>query len=739
MLSKNSDFKLTSKFDKTHIPGPQKIDTVLGNYTILTTKTPTPPIMMITRLFTDRSDLLREIESLKKKSSLNNPNILCLLDYAVEVKKNWCANMYNLKLYFEVPMTSLRRDIVDRRSKTNKVHFSHKDITMLFYQMVFAGAHLQENGTSHCDINPNLVFGEKGTYKLAMKNSVVSNPYRHQYEKLMKSEPLYVSPLIYAAIKRSKVDQMKHDPYKSDVFSLGLMLAEAVILQSVQGIYTESDLIDSVKLQEVVFEVEKRQPGNLMFISALEKMLQIDEQKRPDFITLKKLLPDYQKIVNHFSQNQSQLSQDRTVTGFTDTNNNSRSMDTSNMTHNQTPVSVKKNQYPLSNLNSFEMGISTAKVRHIFDKKPPTSIGIYTDSKLQSKLISLYDNDTKKDQVNNGYNKSGSNRIQKVSALQNRDDKILTSEDLKKNNKFFEPIRFVDRSENKRLTTKEQEQQSSLLNDSRRVKSGHKSAWSNGKFMSVQNTPSDHYGLPSANLNPEIQDQDDFFGPSAYLRDSTKPLLFNFESPKSNEVAYPNEQARNTSIQSNQRLNAQEVRNLGKYPVHKIELHNSAYRNYGLERQSYAPNQGFSANGFKLAETLQGNQRRLSTNTFNEQPQEFFRTNTYDPELAVDDQNCKMRYVGSYHEGNNGVSGRTGQTNFFEEVNQKFANNYQMGQLNNTQNSAQNLKNNKQSVNSQHLIQLAIKMPIKEPQLDTKETSHGLLRFYKNNNFFGFK
>lgn len=44
---------------------------------------------------------------------------------------------------------------------------------------------------------------------------------------MSKNEPLYVSPIIYESLRKGKINNYVHDPIKSDVFSLGLVILEA--------------------------------------------------------------------------------------------------------------------------------------------------------------------------------------------------------------------------------------------------------------------------------------------------------------------------------------------------------------------------------------------------------------------------------------------------------------------------------------------------------------------------------
>lgn len=54
---------------------------------------------------------------------------------------------------------------------------------------------------------------------------------------MTKGEPIYISPVIYENLRKSKITGYSHNEVKSDCFSLGLVLLEAALQKSVQKVY----------------------------------------------------------------------------------------------------------------------------------------------------------------------------------------------------------------------------------------------------------------------------------------------------------------------------------------------------------------------------------------------------------------------------------------------------------------------------------------------------------------------
>lgn len=316
MYSKTYEFKRTSKFDKNYSQGTSKNDIILGDYFEIESKDKSNKLIMTTKLYSDSSEVIRESELLNKRLLLNHPHLFNLLDYNVEVKRSFCSTMYEVRAFFELPKKSLRKNLIDRKSRNPKVYFSVKEYSFLFYHLVMACSYLQQNSIHHSDINPNLIFGEKGHYKICLKQGPGATSYRAQCEKFMKNDMLYVSPLVYAAVKVNRLETLKHNSFKSDTFSLGLVLLEAATLQSIQGIYMENRRIDFDKISILLEEAKKRYFECNVLITSLGRMLEGDEDRRTDFIYLNNNLPSYQKIVEYYQSKQGMNSELSIVDSF---------------------------------------------------------------------------------------------------------------------------------------------------------------------------------------------------------------------------------------------------------------------------------------------------------------------------------------------------------------------------------------------------------------------------------------
>ena len=89
-----------------------------------------------------------------------------------------------------------------------------------------------------------------------------------------------MSPVLYEGLKKDKND-VKHDPFKSDVFSLGFCLLFAAGL-NYNLLYQVRDLTDTNSIEKSINDHLKRTYSKT-FIEMLCKMLKFEESKRIGF------------------------------------------------------------------------------------------------------------------------------------------------------------------------------------------------------------------------------------------------------------------------------------------------------------------------------------------------------------------------------------------------------------------------------------------------------------------------
>lgn len=140
--------------------------------------------------------------------------------------------------YYEYPDTDLSLMIEFAQNSDNKQIFSGHFLLNLITQVSQSLGFLQKNRMIHGDVRPKYIaiFQNKPTYKIMDRLNDTSSPIKVQLNWIRKQGELYMSPLLFKFL-RNGVKKFMHNPYKSDVFSLGLCVLEAGLGMAVQEVY----------------------------------------------------------------------------------------------------------------------------------------------------------------------------------------------------------------------------------------------------------------------------------------------------------------------------------------------------------------------------------------------------------------------------------------------------------------------------------------------------------------------
>ena len=96
-----------------------------------------------------------------------------------------------------------------------------------------------------------------------------------------------MSPIVFKGY-RSGIQNIRHNAYKSDVYSLGICFFLAASL-CYDGPNVIRQLLDMKKIKKVLdYNLKNKYSENM--INLILTMLQVEESKRPDFIELETLI-----------------------------------------------------------------------------------------------------------------------------------------------------------------------------------------------------------------------------------------------------------------------------------------------------------------------------------------------------------------------------------------------------------------------------------------------------------------
>ena len=166
--------------------------------------------------------------------------------------------------------------------------YKESELMEIMAQIVRTFTLLQKNKITHRDIKPQNIMIVNGEFKIAdFGNSRLLKREGYCVQRIRGSE-MYMSPVMFRAL-HAKMLQVKHNTYKSDVFSLGMCFLLVASL-SYAPLNTIREIYDMNTIYNVINQyLSNRYSQNV--INILYAMLQVEENLRPDFIQLESMFP----------------------------------------------------------------------------------------------------------------------------------------------------------------------------------------------------------------------------------------------------------------------------------------------------------------------------------------------------------------------------------------------------------------------------------------------------------------
>ena len=206
----------------------------------------------------------------------------------IKVYGNLCiSNNFGIYYFYEL-MEKADKDWEQEISYRNgyKLYYQEYELMNIFKHLIKIFALLQSNHVTHRDIKPQNIMMVNGVLKICdFGNAKLLKRDGFIVQKIRGSE-LFLSPIAFKGLHNG-LQTIKHNTYKSDVFSLGMcfLYAATLIYGSLNSI---RELYDMNIIKKTVNKyLGKRYSQNL--INLILSMLQVDERKRPDFLQLELL------------------------------------------------------------------------------------------------------------------------------------------------------------------------------------------------------------------------------------------------------------------------------------------------------------------------------------------------------------------------------------------------------------------------------------------------------------------
>ena len=242
------------------------------------------------------SNKLKQIGEFTKEFELvhscEHENIMKIYNFCIRILD---PTTYALYVLMELSEGDWDKEI--KKKLKQRKNYSEKELINILYQLTCALLYIQEKyHISHRDIKPqNVLVFPDGKYKLADFGEAKEAKVSRQINTLRGTE-LYMSPALYDGLKNERND-VSHNPFKSDVFSLGFCFLYASAL-NFNLLYEVRDILDSRTINVILHKFLNKFYSEKL-IQLLASMLEIDESKRYDFATIKSYIEEnYKEMVD---------------------------------------------------------------------------------------------------------------------------------------------------------------------------------------------------------------------------------------------------------------------------------------------------------------------------------------------------------------------------------------------------------------------------------------------------------
>ena len=194
---------------------------------------------------------------------------------------------YSIYILMEVALSDWNNEI--RKRYRVKNYYKENEIITILNQLNSALLYLETEGIAHRDIKPqNILIFENNIFKVTDFGEAKTISDTSQEATLRGSE-LYMSPMLYNGLKYNQKN-VKHNPYKSDVFSLGFCLLYALTL----NLKVLNDLREIISMKVVNNMVSRALKKNYSpkMIKLICKMIELDERERFSFEDIERYLKE---------------------------------------------------------------------------------------------------------------------------------------------------------------------------------------------------------------------------------------------------------------------------------------------------------------------------------------------------------------------------------------------------------------------------------------------------------------
>jgi serine/threonine protein kinase len=213
--------------------------------------------------------------------------------YGIQIKQ---LDKFNMVLYILMESAKSDWETELKNRHYDKKFYTEEELKNILLGLVQTFSSLQRRGICHRDVKPqNILSFGNGVYKItdfgeakANKKDYKSNFSQDTSVQTVRGTELYMSPILFNALRQNPGNDLQYNAFKSDVFSLGLCFLLACTL-SYKPLYQMRDANNMNTIKDIMEKYIKNRYSKSI-TELLYTMLQLEEKDRPDFIELESMV-----------------------------------------------------------------------------------------------------------------------------------------------------------------------------------------------------------------------------------------------------------------------------------------------------------------------------------------------------------------------------------------------------------------------------------------------------------------
>jgi hypothetical protein len=283
----------SSRFDHGYRKVGSYSDHHLQKYSIILANDGSNSVMVIEKVLFDQEELEESLSKIASVSQIQHSNILSLQDYSVSESRTKKSVVFSLMKFYDLPGKSMASSFINDLQPINKNSSTSSSTVIILRKMIYdliqANFYLNSKNRFHGCISPSVIYFYEDAlnFKLSLVNACDNGVYRSHLELMLNNQPIFVSPLIASSLKNKEIDRIKHDPIKSDVFSLGLTILKIGLGKEFVSVYDNKGNFRRKEFKKGIQSMAKRFNNDTFIMNNVQKMLELNEENRPTFAELK--------------------------------------------------------------------------------------------------------------------------------------------------------------------------------------------------------------------------------------------------------------------------------------------------------------------------------------------------------------------------------------------------------------------------------------------------------------------